>query len=376
MPDEYVNTRAIMGDQAAFDALIAGSLENLVEDGVTSIAPYAIYNNSGIKSVKFPNVTRIYQNGIDHCENLSVVDIGKECTFNNACLQSDPKLYSVILRGSTISTIDSVNSTPFNSTPIAFGYGGIYVPDNLLSTYKASTVWSSYNIYPISDYPRLSWETISDTWMEIFAAEGDGTYSNKYSIGDTKILTLNSQDYYAQIVAMDADELSDESGNNAKITWILKELYESKHAMNSSSSSNINGWPSTSIRSWLISDVLPLFPSDIRSNIKEVKKTYYDRTTSSTLTSNDSIWIPSAREILLTSSRGYENNGVSYTSFIKENNRRKALVTNGPTDSTEWWLRSTSNANSTSFQTVNMNGIGGNYAYSNREHGVCIGFCT
>lgn len=368
MSDEYTNTRTTMGDDAAFNALISGTLQNLVEDGVTTITgQYTLFRNPGIVSLRFPNLTSITSNAIADNPNLEVIDIGKQCSFNSGCFGSNVKLNSLILRGSTMSTCGNIM---FYSTPIAVGKGGVFVPSDLVSTYKANSDWAAYNIYPISEYPRSTWDTISDTWTQILEAESDGTYSTKYAVGDTKVITINNNDYYAQIVAFDADPLSDTSGN-AKITWILKELYADRHNMNSTNN-NAYGWPSTSMRSWLVSDVLPLFPEPVKTAIKEVKKYSYDKTTSADVTSNDKLWIPSAREVLTSSSYGYESNGPTYTTVFNSND---AIIKYFGFSAENWWIRSVNGNNNTRFQNVNNNGIS-SHSLADSFNGVALGFCT
>lgn len=368
MADSYVNTRTIMGDQEAFDALIAGELEDLVEDGVTSISKmYAIYYNDGIKSIKLPNLTNICQNAIASNGKLEVIDISKKCSFAFATMSINPKLSSLILRGSTMST---QGGGILIGTPIAIGHGGVFVPSDLVSTYKANSLWGNYNIYPIEDYPKSDYSTITDTWSEIFANESNGTYSTKYSLGDTKKITINNNDYYAQIVAFDADPLSDTSGN-AKITWVLKELYADTHRMNATPI-NANGWPVTELRSWLNDTILPLIPSDVRTAIKEVTKTSYDRTTSADVTSNDKLWIPSAREVFTSSSYGYEASGPTYTSIFSSDSAR---IKYKGTSENYWWLRSAYSNSTSAFQIASVNGSSYGYNAGN-SHGVCLGFCT
>lgn len=76
-------------------------------------------------------------------------------------------------------------------------------------------------------YPQ--WKSVlTDSWADIFAAEEDGTYREKYSIGDVKLLDLGSEGVIPmRIVGFDCDELSDGSGN-AKISWIAVSPLNSK----------------------------------------------------------------------------------------------------------------------------------------------------
>ena len=61
-------------------------------------------------------------------------------------------LTAVIIRKSdSICTLTNINA--FSGTPIASGTGYIYVPNDLVDSYKAATNWSTYatQIKPISE---------------------------------------------------------------------------------------------------------------------------------------------------------------------------------------------------------------------------------
>lgn len=366
---EFINTRDSMGEAAALDALVAGTLTELNENGTTSIGTRALYGNRGLQRVNFPALTTMNTYAMANCANLETVDIGAKCTISANAFNGDSKLKDIILRGDTMSTLSNVNA--LTGTPIPIGMGGIYVPSALLATYKSGSNWSTYasNIFPIDDYPKSDYSTITDTWEQILAAEENGTYSTKYHIGDTKAISVGEQLVYMQIAAIDGDELADNSGN-AKITWLAKNFYTT-HNMNSSSTTT-GGWPATAMRSYLESDVLTALPQAVQAAIKAVKKTYYDYASTSTLTSNDRIWIPSTREICFTGSNLKENSGVQYSGlFTNDNSRIKYNMTSG--SAYGWWLRSANG--SSGFYYVYSNGSYGNSG-ANFAGGVVFGFCT
>ena len=60
---------------------------------------------------------------------------------------------------------------------------------------------------------------LQDSWAEIFAAEQDGTYKDKYSVGQVKMLELGDEKIPMRIVGFDKDELAEGSGY-AKISWM------------------------------------------------------------------------------------------------------------------------------------------------------------
>ncbi len=209
---------------------------------------------------------------------------------------------------------------------------------------------------------------IEDSWEEIISYVNDGTYSQRYAVGAYKPLDLGSQGIVnMQIAAIDTDVLSSGSGN-AHITWIAKELLATTHNMNDTRT-NENGWAASGMRTYLQNDIWALIPTNVQNAIVAVDKTYYDYTTSSTLTCSDKVWIPSYREV------GYGTNkesfGVIYNELFTDNSK----LTEKLIDSVSyWWLRSAHTDYSELFYLVSRSGKDDNY-YANNPGGVVLSFC-
>lgn len=304
------------------------------------------------------------------------------------------KKYTVTFKNSDNTLLQTVSNVPYGGTanytngtpsypdgdPMNIGFDG-FSPTG--SNITGDTVCvAQYSSMSVSE------TSIGDTWSEIFASEDDGSYISKYTIGNLKTLQIGNYVYHAQIVAINGDILSNNSGR-AKITWVLKELYSSAHKMNSSAT-NKNGWGATNMRSWLSSSVLPQFPSDVRGRIKEVKKTYYDFTSKSTLTANDKLWIPSRRELGANEfDWDTENSGVIYDVFSLLSFRKKQAVNYSEYDisnrTNDWWLRTAyyDPYNSSSNDSKEFHFIGYEYPFNDYISDAnsaferpCIGFCT
>ena len=209
---------------------------------------------------------------------------------------------------------------------------------------------------------------ISDSWSEIFAAEQDGTYSTKYSLGDTKVMYLaDGEPVRMQIVAFDEDDLADNSGK-AKITWISKYLMRTAYSMNFTNTTS-GGYAATAMRKRLTETVKPLLPSTISGGIKPVtKRTWYYNGDANTLSTED-IWIPSAYEM---GDTNYETEGAKYTTVFEGYNSR--IKTREGT-AKNWWLRSANNSNNTGFRIVYSNGYFGKNDAS-AGNSITLGFCT
>lgn len=263
----------------------------------------------------------------------------------------------------------------FEGTPISVGYGYIYVPADLVDTYKAATNWSRYadQIVSLNEYPKTPTGSITDTWEQIFEAEQDGTYSTKYSIGDTKIVDIDGTAVLMQIVAMDSDVLTNDTSKTAPITWVSVGSIE-EQKMNTTGATTTGGWANSDLRNYLRETLFPKIEQTVRLNIKKVNKTYKSITpVNSVLTAEDTIWIPSHHEIF--GGTTYENDGPVYSSiFDTKANRVKKEGSYGLGSTKPWWLRSADNA--FNFRGVNTSGTLYGYNANASSMGVVFGFCT
>ena len=228
-------------------------------------------------------------------------------------------------------------------------------------------------------------ETITDSWETIFANEANGTYSTKYSIGDTKSIDLGTEGVHLmQIVAFDTDDRADGdttiNNGKAKITWISKNLLNTVHRMNPVKQSNtegtgsLGGWEKSEMRTYLKETIKPLIPVTVRNGIVEVTKVSRIFNVAGTAVDNaistDDIWIPSRKEINFNTS--YESNGVVYSDAFPDNASR-IKKRPGASSASWWWLRS-------AYYDINFYYVGTdgscNYNYASGVGGVALGFCT
>ncbi len=434
---EFVNTKDIMGERETLDALIEDSLISLKDNRVRFLRPRALYYKKALESVDFPLATSIGDYAFQNCSSLSsasfdsctrvgsqafqdndsletidvhnattvgayafndapirvlslpnassvgghlitnfgayVVEFGNVSSISSYMFSNSYNVVGIILRSNTMVQLASASSV-FNGTPIENGNGWIYVPNDLVNTYKSATNWSTFasRIVSIDEYPKALPETITDSWSDIFDSEDDGTYSTKYSVGDTKILNVNGLSVCMQIAAFDSDELANGSGN-AKITWITKGICRPRRMAPTATVES--GWDSSEMRSYLSGTVLSQIDTIVSAKIKPVNKTYlsYDGSTAQTNTCVDSIWIPSIREINLNLTS--ENSGAVYSDLFNNANRsRSYMFTNY---SAQWWLRTQNKVNSKVYYTaVTSNGTSYNSPDANSDVGFMFGFCT
>ena len=340
------------------------SLGSVSVPKATSVSSNA-FTNCPIRSLALPALTSL-SNGISANYGAGEIDITKQVTISSSAFSNCYNLTSLVLRSATMCSLQGTGA--FSNTPIASGYGWIYVPADLVATYKAASNWSTYasQIVSISEYPKAINGTITDSWSDIFDAEDDGTYTTKYSVGDTKFVKVNGVPVCMQIVGIDVDELS--ASGNAKISWLCKGFYQMRN-MNPTATTT-GGWAACAMRSWLIDSVLDNIQSDVKAQIKQVKKTWRNAS-GQTETSNDYIWIPSMREIF--GGTSYENAGALYTGLFTDATSRIKYPTILTTSANYWWLRSA--YSSTGFYSVDNNGTNSDSS-ADGSYGVVFGFCT
>lgn len=217
-------------------------------------------------------------------------------------------------------------------------------------------------------------------WDALFSSIDDGTYKDKYAIGDILPLDLGSEGIInMQIAAFDTDDLADGSGK-ASITWIAKETLATDHRINpllsgtTEGTGNIGGWELMEMRSYLIDTIKPLIPSNVNDRIKTVTKHSLGMNMSGAktqYTTQDDVWIPSYQEV--TGRTEYDTGGYGYTDLLSDNASRIKYKTGSETPHA-WWLRSAGVSTSMQFYIAET----GMYGFKNPkdEYGVVLCFCT
>lgn len=372
------NTRETMGEQACLDALVANTLTSFEDDGVTKVGENCLRYHTALIDVTLPQCKSVELYGLAECTNLEVVDMLGRGVINSNAFNGDTKLAHLLLRGTAKTTLASTNA--FSGTPISLGNGAIYVPSDLLATYKADTNWKKYFITTLDKYPITDFSSITESWTELDAMTQE-QIAAKYAIGDTKLVDLGTEGkVYMQIAGFGLDDLT--SGGKAKVTFIARETLLSNHRMNPAYSSStqgtgtVGGWEHCEMRTYLSDTIFPLLPSELQTAIKSVTKysDYYAPSDTANLVhdqeTQDKLWIPSSRETYIKTH--YEQTGPMYSDFFINGTARVRKTQSGST--AFWWLRSAYSASNFSF----VNTGSGSYldnSGSSSTYGIVLGFC-
>ena len=137
-----------IGDSAFMDCTSLTTV-NLPE--CTSIGEYAFKYCTNLTTIDLPECSSIGNAAFMDCISLTTIDL-PECTSIESAFNNCASLTTIILSNNQVVTLEKY---AFNNTPISSGTGYIYVPDNLVDSYKTATNWSTYanQIKPISELP-------------------------------------------------------------------------------------------------------------------------------------------------------------------------------------------------------------------------------
>lgn len=386
--ESYANQQECLND------LIAHRIVSF-EDNTKSLRTAAFYNNKNIKHLKFPKVTSIGNyNTFYGCTNLEDIDFSQKINFycinsysSRSQFQNCPNLAHLILRGSTMSTFSGDNNymlDGLSGTAIAYKNGAVYVPEDLVDTYKNNEYWGRYLIVPIQDTLLTTFDTIQDDWATIARNCNIGS-TDKYKIGDSKAFhDINGNIFYAELVGKGVDQIANSGGRKAPTTWITRQLYPSARSFSTSN----QPWATSTIRSDLNNTEIGILSiideNALINNIKTVIKTSFNGTNQ--VTTEDKIWLPSIHEILGTTN--YESTGPDYASFVGDEpgfflrhryNRIKFITLDGYNNLTKgnsypYWTRTSQSSNSSNIVEINTNGA---LTYEGRSASrpYCFGFC-
>ena len=211
--------------------------------------------------------------------------------------------------------------------------------------------------------------------------------------GDTIAVTLSDGSTLRVFLA---DVYHDDlvGGGKAGLTFLSWNLPLS-HRMNADDT-NMGGWASSEMRSWLANTALGMLPNDLHTAIRPVIKMTNNTgnthdTTSVTMT-EDSLWIPSVNEVAgdvswvwssdADNSGGYNAvlnaEGDQYAVFasaVTETDGPNAALALRGDGSSSWWLRTSSASVTSNYRYVTEDGNPSGFGNASGERGDSIGFC-
>lgn len=135
--------------------LVQATIEgDYVNDRVTSVGDGVFYDCTKVTSITLPNVLTTGNQTFRQTDRLNTVDLHRVTMIDERSFYAASGLTALIIRSEAVC---GLGTNAFTSTKIASGTGYIYVPRNLVDSYKSATNWSAYanQIRAIEDYPDI-----------------------------------------------------------------------------------------------------------------------------------------------------------------------------------------------------------------------------
>jgi len=181
---------------------------------------------------------------------------------------------------------------------------------------------------------------------------------------------VNGETLTLQIYGFNRDVLADGSGNKTNITFGLKNLMSEIKVV---ATNTVGGWSSSTMRSWLNTDLFNNMQTDVSNKIKNVNKLssggYHEQVIK---TISDKIFLFSEVELFGSNENSLAGEGFKYPLFSNNSSRIKKL-SNGSGTPYHYWTRSP--LPSTVPYYMNASDVGNSQVYSSdMRRGVCFGF--
>ena len=123
-------------------AVVQRTIKGHFEDNaLTTLGNHALRSCKQLTSVSLPNVTTIGDNAFYQSNQITTINLPSLTSIGNNAFYDCTSLTALILSGSTIPTFTMTGSDQLRNTPIANGTGYIYVPSNLIESYKTNSGW-------------------------------------------------------------------------------------------------------------------------------------------------------------------------------------------------------------------------------------------
>lgn len=238
----------------------------------------------------------------------------------------------------------------------------------LLTSYMAwMGIWIS-----LPSLPPVGTTLQNCSWEQINLIGQAGKGEDYFTIGSTKTVTLTTNEVITLVlVGMNHDLLSDGSGGYAPFTFHMLECLTATGQMESSNI-NTNGWHGCAMRGVCNGTFYGVMPTALKDVIKQVAKNASAGNQSSTIvTSNDYIWLAAEVEIFGATTYAKTGEGTQYAYYTDSSRRIKRI--SGV--ASNWWERSSTGSNATTFCRLGTDGTAGTSNASN-SNGVALGLCV
>ena len=358
---------SVKGNDNAKDVIVeAGTLKLTYTDGPSINAQYIKPGWSTTKEVSVKNNGTLdaYYNVI--WQSLTNTIINNELVLSATCQRLNAS-------GTVEGTCESISQVPISDMTIAKKISiesGITHKYTFTILFKETNAEQNYNqgkefngVLGIEEYKKPDFTT--DSWSTIIANVKAGNGS-EYAVGSTKEVNLGTTygTHTLRVANTSTPSECNTTGFSQTACGFVLEFADiiTDHVMNDTAT-NVGGWPSTSMRTFVNNDIYNAIPSEIKNAIIDttVVSGHGDEDTEN-FTSTDKLYLLTPKEIYtafnevddtakdLTRTLDYYTNiGVTtshYSGAIKKNE----------TGADWWWLRAADSSNTYTFLRVYIDG--------------------
>ena len=224
----------------------------------------------------------------------------------------------------------------------------------------------------------------TDSWKTIVKAVQENNTS-KYNVGDTKTVDMGTYGTHTLRIANTStpSECSGTGFSQTACGFVLEFAdIITTHAMKDTNT-NVEGWPATSMRTFVNNDIYNAIPSEIKNAIIDTTVVSgHGPNDTANFTSTDKLYLLSTAEVWAQGSSNTINNDTArddtrqldyYKNLgVTTSNKSGAIKKNG-TNADFWWLRAAFSYDSYSFYRVSNDGDWSSYN-ANYSYGVAPAF--
>ena len=378
----YFGIKIIGNDTAKGNKVVTGNLELTFTDTNEITLNNAFPGDSFTKTISVKNTGTK-----DVSYSLVWTELTNEITKDELVIEATCKRLNS--SNTEEGTCESISQTPIKSMKIK---KNISIEPNITHEYTVKVTFidtgasQNYNKNKsfsgklgIEEYVPTQFE--KDSWTAIVANVKSNNINN-YKVGDTKTVDLGTYGTHTLRIANKStpDECKTEGFSQTACGFVLEFAdIITNHVMNISST-NVGGWPASSMYTFVNNDIYNVLPSELKDAIIDTAVVSgHGESDTENFTSTDKLYLLAPGEVWSDWKTNTSSNGPSHDTAkeltrtldyytaqgVTISNYSGAIKKNGTSAYPWWWLRSATSDNRTNFYSVNSYGCWRNDIASN-----------
>ena len=378
----FSNSQARTLDLSSFNTSNVTNMEEMFYKSQATTIDVSSFNTSNVSNMKYmfgntqtttidvskfntSKVTNMY--AMFYKSQIATIDLSSFDTSNvtdmSFMFNNSIKLKTIYASNKFKTDLVTSSSNMFyNSTLLVGGLGTTYNSSYVDKTYARIDGGTSRPGY-FTDIANKPSTFGTDDWATIVNSVKAGN-TNHYKVGDTKIVNLGTYGTHTIRVSNTTtpSECSNTNFSQSACGFVLEFAdIITTHVINTTSS-NKNGWPASSMRTFVNNDIYNALPADLRNGI-------INTTTISSYGSSDSANFLSTDKLYLLATAELYENGEDidtaknltrqldyYKSIGVTINSYSGAIKKSGTTATDWWLRSFYKTNNQHVYSVQRTG--------------------